>query len=60
MIDWLKENKRFLKIRAIEKELGCPDTLQKVLQGKQGLPEKWEKPLSDFIKRLCRSGSAKK
>lgn len=52
-MDWLLKNKEYLSIRAIENKIGCPrDTLQKYVQGRQGLPKKWEKPLEDFIKAL--------
>jgi hypothetical protein len=51
--EWLIKNKAFLSIRAIEKYINCPtDTLQKVIQEKQNLPEKWKQPLEDFIKVL--------
>ncbi len=52
MIDWLRKNKKYLSIRAIEKEIGCPtDTLQKFVNGRN-LPEKWVKPLTKLIKAL--------
>lgn len=52
MIDWLRKNKKYLSIRAIEQEIGCPtDTLQKFVNGRN-LPEKWVKPLTKFIKAL--------
>ena len=61
MIDWLRKYKHILSIRAIEQELKMPETiLTKAVTGKQELSKKWEKPLSDFIKRLCRSGLEKK
>ena len=45
MIDWLKENKKFLSIRAIEQHLKMPDsTLIKAVNDSQNLPKKWEQP----------------
>lgn len=53
MIDWIKKNKSFLSIRAIEKHLGMPDsTLSKAVNGSQKLSKKWENPLKDFINEL--------
>lgn len=53
MKNWLIKNKDRLSIRGIEKEIGCPDTtLQKVVQGKQGLPKKWEEPLQKVIEDM--------
>lgn len=50
MIDWLIENKKFIKIRAIENELGMPDsTLIKHINGSQKMSDKWEKPLTKFL-----------
>lgn len=62
IIHWLKNNKEYLSIRAIEKAICCPtDTLQKAIQGKQGLPKKWIKPLRQFLNNLknCKSGGKK-
>ena len=52
MIKWLRKNKEFLSIRAIEKKLGMKDTLQKAVNGSQELPKKWIRPLKDFIVEL--------
>ena len=50
MLDWLKKNKRFIKIRAIEQELNMPDsTLIKAVNEVQSLPKKWQEPLSKFL-----------
>lgn len=50
---FLRENSKYLSIRAIEKEIGCPtDTLQKVIQGRS-IPSKWKQPVNDFFKRFC-------
>jgi hypothetical protein len=52
----LKKNKNYLSIRGIEKELGMPDsTLIKAVNGVQKLPEKWKKPLADFIRALAKN-----
>lgn len=53
MINWLKENKQFLSIRAIEKHLEMPDsTLIKAVNGSQNLPKKYKERLSKFIMDL--------
>lgn len=53
MLDWLKKNKRFIKIRAIEQELNMPDsTLIKAVNEVQNLPKKWEEPLNKFLSNL--------
>ena len=53
MLDWLKENKRFIKIRAIEQELKMPDsTLIKAVNGTQNLPKKWVELVNNFINKL--------
>lgn len=50
MIDWLIRNKKFVKIRAIEQELGMPDsTLTKHMNGSQKMAEKWIEPLNIFL-----------
>lgn len=52
-LNWLKENKRFIKIRAIEQELKMPDsTLIKAVNEVQSLPKKWQEPLSKFLTGL--------
>ena len=56
MRDKILKIKHLISIKAIEIEVGCPtDTLQKWLQGKQGLPKKWEQPLKDFLKSFAQS-----
>lgn len=63
MLDWLKNNKRFIKIRAIEQELNMPDsTLIKAVNEVQSLPKKWIEPLELFLNNLknCKSGGKKK
>ena len=56
MREKIKKIKRFISVSQIENEIKCPtDTLQKWLQGKQGLPKKWEQPLKDFLKTFAKS-----
>ena len=54
MLDWLKKNKRFIKISAIEQHLNMPNTtLIKAVNGTQNLSEKkWKKPLEKFLMDL--------
>lgn len=53
MINWLRKNKTILSIRAIEKELGMPDsTLIKAVNKVQNLPKKWKEPLREFVTEL--------
>ena len=53
MISWLRENRKFLKVRAIEKELKMPDsTLTKELNGSQRMADHWYKPLNKFLNNL--------
>ena len=53
-IRWLKANKDRLSFRAIEKELGIPDTtLNKAVSGRQELPKKWVEPLTALKKQMC-------
>ena len=52
IVNWLKANKEVLSFRAIEKQLGIPDTtLNKVVNGRS-LPKKWVEPLTDFKNKL--------
>ncbi len=54
MTNWLKKNKDRLSFRAIEKELGIPDTtLNKAVSGRQELPKKWIEPLTALKKQMC-------
>tara|TARA_R100000995_G_scaffold70727_1_gene39321 strand:+ start:5822 stop:6010 length:189 start_codon:yes stop_codon:yes gene_type:complete len=49
LIEWLKENKKILHIRNIEKRIGIPDsTIGKALLGTRNLPDKWVEPLEKF------------
>ncbi len=51
MTNWLIKNKEVLSISGLEKAIGCPNsTLQKAIQGKQGLPKKWAEKLQEYIK----------
>lgn len=56
MIEWLRENKEYLSIRAIEKKIGCPpDILSKAINGRQKLSEKWHEPLRIFLDKFINS-----
>jgi len=58
MIDWLIENKKFIKIRAIENELGMPDsTLIKHVNGSQKMSDKWIEPLTQFLNGFVKTKS---
>ena len=51
---WLRNNRKFLSFRAIEKELGIPPTtLNKAVTGRQNLPYKWVEPLTALQKQMC-------
>ena len=51
---WLRINKDRLSFRAIEKELGIPDTtLSKAVSGQQELPKKWIPVLTALQKQMC-------
>lgn len=57
MIDWIRKNREFISILAINNYLrdkhGMPNsTIQKAVDESRNLPKKWEKPLSEFIKKL--------
>jgi hypothetical protein len=55
MLSWIKKNKQFLSIRAIEESIKMPhDTLQKAVLNKQILPKKWMKPLEDWVKNFVK------
>ena len=59
MLNWLKQNKRFIKIRAIEQELKMPDsTLIKAVNDTQSLPKKWIEPLNKFLNGFVKNQSA--
>jgi len=52
--EWLRYNKYRISFRAIEKELGIPDTtLNKAVSGRQELPKKWVDPLTALKKQMC-------
>lgn len=52
--EWLRANKDRLSFRAIEKELGIPDTtLSKAVNGTQELPKKWVEPLTKLRMQMC-------
>tara|TARA_R100000995_G_scaffold70727_1_gene39320 strand:+ start:5484 stop:5819 length:336 start_codon:yes stop_codon:yes gene_type:complete len=50
---WVKENKDFLSIARIEKDIGMPETtLLKAVNGIQHFPKKWEADLDDFVRKF--------
>ena len=50
---WVKENKDYLSIARIEKDIGMPETtLLKAVNGIQHFPKKWEADLDSFIRKL--------
>lgn len=61
MIDWLIENKKFIKIRAIGSELGIPNsTLIKHVNGSQKMSDKWIEPLTEFLNGFVKTKGRKK
>jgi hypothetical protein len=55
MLSWIKKNKQYLSIRAIEEAIKMShDTLQKAVLNKQTLPKKWVKPLEDWVKNFVK------
>ncbi len=53
MLDWIKQNKNFLSIRAIEKHIGMPaSTLAKAINGSQSMSKRWIEPLNKFVVEL--------
>lgn len=61
MINWLIKNKKFVKIRAIEQELGMPDsTLTKHVNGSQKMAEKWIEPLNIFLNGFIKNQGGEK
>lgn len=54
IVNWLRANKERLSFRAIEKELGIPDTtLSKAVLSTQELPKKWVEPLTKLRMQMC-------
>jgi hypothetical protein len=61
MINWLMKNRKFVKIRAIEQELGMPDsTLIKHVNGSQKMADKWAEPLNSFLNGFVKNQGGKK
>lgn len=53
IINWLKKYKDLISVSTVEKEAGIPaHTLQKVLQGKRHLPEKWKEPILAYLDKV--------
>lgn len=49
-VEWIIRNREFLCIATIEKHLNMPaGTLNKVVNGKRGLPAKWDLELRSFV-----------
>lgn len=52
-LTWLKDNKQFLKIKAIETHLGIGDSvLVKAVDGVRPLPDRYEKSLENWVKNF--------
>ena len=52
-IVWIRDNKDVFSIAGLEKTIGLPKTsLLKAIDGTQKFTKKWEKTLSEFVKRL--------
>lgn len=52
-IKWLKENRQFLSLTAIEVYLEMPPTtIVKAVNGSQDMSKKWEEPLNEFLNEL--------
>ena len=53
-LNWLKDNAKFLSIKAIEKEIGLPVTTIQQFVGKaeRAIPEKWKQPITDWINKF--------
>lgn len=57
-IDWLKDNKEFLSIDKIEREVGCPfTTIQQFVSGKRDIPSKWNEPIVKWVKSFININS---
>ncbi len=53
MIEYIRKNKNFLSIRAIEEHLGMPSTtLQKEIDGSQKMSKKWYSTVENFVNEL--------
>lgn len=54
LIKFLQKYRNIFNIKGIEREVGMKDTLQKAVNGTQGLPGKWEKPLRDYLVKVLK------
>jgi hypothetical protein len=55
-IEWLRANRQFLSITGIEKELSIPSAgLRHFLDGRRGMPEKYEKDIIRFVEKMRRA-----
>jgi hypothetical protein len=57
-LDWLKTNAKYLSIKSIEKEVGCPSTTIQQFIGKaeRNIPDKWIVPIVEWIKKFKQYG----
>lgn len=52
-LQWLKDQKDYIIIRRIEKDLDLPEgTLRKFVDGERGLNEQWHQPVIDWVKKF--------
>lgn len=50
-LQWLIDNQRFIKIRAVEIYLDMPEgTLKKFVDGKRDLPKNWQDNVAEWVK----------
>lgn len=51
---WLKANAKYLSIKLIEEEIGCPNTTIQQFVGKaeRSIPVKWQQLIIDWVKRF--------
>lgn len=53
MENWLRKNREFLNLLAIERKLGCSrSTLSKVANSDKKLPKKWIEPLRELAHEM--------
>lgn len=60
-VEWLRANRQFLSITGIEKELSIPSAgLRHFLDGRRGMPEKYEKDIIRFVEKIRGATNMKK
>ena len=53
LMEWLKGNKDYLRLAAIEKKIECSHgTLQKVSTGERQLADQWVEPLKSLLDKM--------